>query len=198
VGNALAVGSPSFVLPQVMTDHQALPAAQIRAESFITYDKTDYSKNQDLPKALRQIASNPVIYRAAKLMPNGDFVVHVSKDGHYYLPGDVNGFPVAFMVDSGAASTAIPSRYALNAGIGVAIAKLVTTANGSVTIGEVSGNVLTIGNARIVDAKIMVIDKLETALLGAQVLNMLNITYSEGIMTIKAIDKVKSNPPSKN
>ena len=186
------------MLPQLSLDSQALHPTIDKPTQFITYDKTDCSKNQDLPKALLEIASNPVIYRAAKLMPNGDFVVYVSKDGHYYLPGDLNGFPVRFMVDTGAASAAIPTRDALNAGIGVAIAKLVNTANGSITIGEVSGNELTIGSSRIVDAKIMVIDKLETALLGAEVLNMLNITYSQGIMTIKAIDKIKSNTPSKN
>ncbi len=174
-----------------------MPVSIDKPISFITYDKTDYSKAQDLPKTLREIANRPIIYKAAKLMPNGDFVVHVSKDGHYYISGDVNGYPVRFMVDSGASSTSIPTRYALNAGIGVAIAKLVNTASGSITIGESSGNVLTIGNTSIVDAKIMVIDKLEDALLGADVLNILNTTYSDGIMTIKALDKIKSNTPSK-
>ena len=193
-----AAGASIFALPQLSLDSQALPPPIDKPTQFITYDQTDYSQNQDLPKALRDLASHPVIYRAAKLMPNGDFVVHVSKDGHYYLHGDLNGYPMRFMVDTGAASTAIPTRLALNAGIGVAIAKLVNTANGSVTIGEVSGNVLTIGNTHIVDAKIMVIDKLENALLGAEVLNMLNVTYLQGIMTIKAIDKIKSNMLPKN
>jgi aspartyl protease family protein len=188
--SSLAAAPPSFVLPQVMTDHPALPASQARAEQFITYDKTDYSKNQDLPKALRQIASNPLIYRAVKLMPNGDLVVYVSPDGHYYIPGDVNGFAVRFMVDSGAATSSIPARYALNAGIGVAVAKLVNTADGQITIGETSGNVITIGNARIANARIMVIDKLQAALLGAEVLNLFDISYSQGVMTIKAIEKI--------
>lgn len=181
-----------------MVDTTALSAAQINPESFITYDKTDYSKNPDLPKALREIANHPVIYRAAKLMPNGDLVVYVSQDGHYYLPGDVNGFPVRFMVDTGSATTAIPMEYALNSGIAVGIAKLVNTADGPITIGEASGNVVTIGNARIANARIMVIDKLQSPLLGVEVLNMLDIAYSQGIMTIKAIEKIKPNTLPKN
>ncbi|MBU3539636.1 TIGR02281 family clan AA aspartic protease [Polynucleobacter sp. UK-Gri1-W3] len=192
-----AADNSNFVLPQPSLDSQTVPVSIDKPISFITYDKTDYSKAQDLPKTLREIANHPIIYKAAKLMPNGDFVVHISKDGHYYIPGDVNGYPVRFMVDSGAASTAIPPRFALNAGIGVAIAKLVNTANGSINIGESPGNTVTIGNTSIVDAEIMVIDKLEGALLGADVLNILNTTYSEGIMTIKALDKIKSNTPSK-
>ncbi|MDO8713718.1 MAG: TIGR02281 family clan AA aspartic protease [Polynucleobacter sp.] len=193
-----AADNSNFVLPQLSLDTQALPPPINKPTSFITYDKTDYSKAQDLAKTLREIANHPIIYKAAKLMPNGDLVVHVSKDGHYYIPGDVNGFPVRFMVDTGAASVAIPTRYALNAGIGVAIAKLVNTADGQITIGESLGNTVTIGNTQIANAHIMVIDKLETALLGAEVLNILNITYSQGIMTIRALDKIKPNTLPKN
>jgi aspartyl protease family protein len=119
-------------------------------------------------------------------MPNGDYVVQVSPDGHYYLSGEVNGFPVRFMVDSGAATSSLPMRLALDAGIRVGISKRVNTADGLINIGETSGNVITIGGRSIANAHIMVIDKLETALLGAEILNMLDLSYSKGVMTIKA------------
>jgi aspartyl protease family protein len=119
-------------------------------------------------------------------MPNGDYVVQVSPDGHYYLSGEVNGFPVRFMVDSGAATSSLPMRLALDAGIRVGISRRVNTADGPINIGETSGNVITIGGRSIANTHIMVIDKLETALLGAEILNMLDLSYSKGVMTIKA------------
>lgn len=131
-------------------------------------------------------------------MKNGDFVVNVSPDGHYYIPGGVNGFPVMFMVDSGAAYSSIPLRHARNAGIRVGISKSVNTANGLVDVGETAGNIITLGTLGIANVHLLVISNLETALLGAEVLNTLDISYAVGVMTIKAIDKVKSNTPSKN
>jgi len=122
-------------------------------------------------------------------MKNGDFVVNVSPDGHYHIPGGVNGFPVIFMVDSGAAYSSIPLRLARNAGIRVGISKPVNTANGLVNVGETSGNTITLGTLGIANVHVLVISGLETALLGAEVLNTLDISYAAGVMTIKAVKK---------
>lgn len=186
---ALAAGAVNFVLPPVTADLSTLPPPTEKSDTFITYDKTDYSQNQNIPKVLREISSHPISYKAPKLMPNGDFEVYIARDGHYYISGAVNGFPVGFMVDSGAAFCSIPTRLAINSGISVAIAELVNTADGQISVGKTSGNNIVIGNARIANTHILVIDKLETPLLGAEVLNILDITYSKGVMTIKPIVK---------
>ena len=186
VSDAFAAGTSHFVLSQVTLDSPALSFSTEKPASFIIYDGKSYERNQSLTKDLNDAASRPFIHRAAKNMPNGNFVGHVSPDGHYYIPGDVNGFPVRFLVDSGAAYSSIPTRLALDAGMRVGVAKLVNTADGQVAIGETSGNVITIGSARIANVHIMVMDKLQTALLGAETLNALDISYSKGVMTIKA------------
>ena len=188
MANTLAAGSSHFVLPQLSLDSQELPLPPPKNNpiSFITYDGANWGQSQNLTKDLGEAASHPRIHRSAKLMPNGDYVIQVSPDGHYYLSGEVNGFPVRFMVDSGAATSSLPMRLALDAGIRAAISRRVNTADGPINIGETSGNVITIGGRKIANAHIMVIDKLQTALLGAEILNMLDISYSKGVMTIKA------------
>lgn len=166
--------------------------------SFISYDGSNWADGKNQTKYLHEAASNPVKKISPGQMKNGDFVVHVSPDGHYYIPGGVNGFPVMFMVDSGAAYSSIPLRHARNAGIRVGISKSVNTANGLVNVGETSGNIITFGTLGIANVNILVISVLETALLGAEVLNTLDISYAAGVMTIKAIDKVKPNTLPKN
>jgi aspartyl protease family protein len=180
VGNALAAGGSHFVLPQLSFDSQELPVPpKNNTTSFIVYDGASWGQSQNLTKDLSEAASHPRIHKSAKLMPNGDYVVRVSPDGHYYLSGEVNGFPVRFMVDSGAATSSLPMRLALDAGIRVGVSKQVKIADGPINIGETSGNVITIAGRSIANTHIMVIDKLETALLGAEVLNMLDLSYSK-------------------
>ena len=42
-----------------------------------------------------------------------------SADGHYYVPGAVNGFSVVFLIDTGATVSSLPDQFARNAGIRV-------------------------------------------------------------------------------
>jgi aspartyl protease family protein len=195
---AVAQNNSSFRLPPVMADVPALPPPIDKPISFISYDGSNWADGKNQTKDLHEAASNPVNKTLPAQMKNGDFVVHVSPDGHYYIPGGVNGFPVRFMVDSGAVYSSIPLRLARNVGIRVGISKPVNTANGLVNVGETSGNIITLGTLGFTNVHVLVISGLETALLGAEVLNTLDISYAAGVMTIKAIDKVKSNTLSKD
>ena len=98
-GNVLA-DSSSFVLPPVISDFKVLPTSQAKLASYIAYDATNYNNSQDLQKDLSEASDRPVILKPGKLMANGDYVVNISPDGHYYLSGSINGFPVNFMVDT--------------------------------------------------------------------------------------------------
>lgn len=157
-----------------------------------------WAQSQNLAQDLTEASSHPVIFKPAITMPNGDLVVHISPDGHYYIPGSINGFPIRFLVDSGAAVSSIETRLALNAGMKVGISEAVNTANGQVAIGKTSGNLIEIGSARIANAHIMVMDNLVTALIGAEVLNVLDISYSKGVMTIKKVEATKPGALVKN
>jgi aspartyl protease family protein len=189
MGNlALAQGHSSFQLPQLSLDSQALPPPTNKKPiTFIAYDGSDWTEEKNQTKNLEHAASNPRKKVAPVQMQNGEFVVNVSPDGHYYIPGGVNGFPVMFMVDSGAVYSSIPLRLARNAGIRVGISNSVNTANGLVNVGQTSGNIITFGTIGIADVHVLVISGLETALLGAEVLNTLDISYRAGVMTIKAV-----------
>lgn len=52
-----------------------------------------------------------------KMLFYGQQMIKRSPDGHYYLPGKVNGTPVVFMLDTGASVTFISSQTAISAGI---------------------------------------------------------------------------------
>jgi len=192
-------GASNFVFPQLSLDSQALPPpADKKPISFISYDGSNWRNGKNQTKDLDDAASHPSNQISPAQMQNGDFVVNVSPDGHYYIPGGVNGFPVRFMVDSGAAFSSIPLRIARNAGIRVGISKPVNTANGLVDVGETSGNIITFGTLGIANAHVLVISGLETALLGAEVLNTLDISYRAGVMTIKVVEKIKPTMLPKN
>lgn len=71
------------------------------------------------PQSVRP-AEGPVNVTAqadGKMLFYGQQMIKRSPDGHYYLPGKVNGTPVVFMLDTGASVTFISSQTALNAGI---------------------------------------------------------------------------------
>mgnify|MGYP002378241064 CR=1 FL=1 len=57
-----------------------------------------------------------------------------TRDGHYFSGGTVNGFPVVFMVDTGATNVAISSNTAARAGIKNCTARMFSTANGTVQV----------------------------------------------------------------
>jgi aspartyl protease family protein len=159
-----------------------------KSASFIAYDGRDLSANQNIAD-LNEDVTHPFIRRPGRLMPNGDYEVQVSIDGHYYISGAVNGFPVRFMVDSGAASSSIDLQIAKNAGMRVGMATPINTADGQIIAGVTEGNLITIPNGNIANARIMVLEGTRSVLLGADVLNALDISYSKGMMTIKAIKK---------
>lgn len=121
--------------------------------------------------------------KAAKLFRNGDFVVYASPDGRYYVPGKVNGFPVRLMVDSGSDVSLLPTSLAQQAGI----SQLIKTADGELIEFKKSHNIIRIGNRYINNAHVLAVDRLETSRLGSDVLNQLDITYANGMMTIKRI-----------
>jgi predicted aspartyl protease len=149
----------------------------------------------ELNDALSKSTDDLAIFRAPKLMPNNDFVVSVSPDGHYYVPATINGFSVPLMVDSGADVSLIPASLALKTGISQSI----KMPDGQTIDYKKSANIIKIGNSYVNNARILAKDQLEMPRLGSDALNMLDISYVKGVMTIKPIDGViKSNALLKN
>lgn len=61
-----------------------------------------------------------------------ELVIPVSRDGHYYLDGAVNGVPLRFMIDTGASYVAVGVQFARSAGLPEGIPGYFSTANGRV------------------------------------------------------------------
>lgn len=62
-----------------------------------------------------------------------EVVLQRNKFGHYVTSGEVNGYPVEFMLDTGATDVAIPARLADKLGLKRGQATKYRTANGIVT-----------------------------------------------------------------
>jgi aspartyl protease family protein len=61
-----------------------------------------------------------------------EIVIPVSRDGHYYLDGAVNGVPLRFMIDTGASYVSVGAEFARSAGLPEGIPGYFSTANGTV------------------------------------------------------------------
>lgn len=58
--------------------------------------------------------------------------IPVARDGHFYLPGAVNGVPVTFLVDTGASYVTVDATLARSAGLGDGTPAMFSTAAGPV------------------------------------------------------------------
>jgi len=61
-----------------------------------------------------------------------EIVIPVSRDGHYYLDGAVNGVPLRYMIDTGASYVSVGAEFARSAGLPEGIPGYFSTANGTV------------------------------------------------------------------
>ena len=79
----------------------------------------------------------------------GETRVELSPDGHYWLNAEVNGVPARFLVDTGATLTAISEPTARAAGLEQRRDRLpvmMTTANGTISVGTTTIEELRFGN----------------------------------------------------
>lgn len=108
-----------------------------------------------------------------------------SPDGHFYISGTVNGFPVVWMVDTGASHSAIPMHVARNAGVRVGVAVQMETAGGKAQGALSYGNEIGIGAIRIDGVQVSMSPKLSVALLGASALQRMNVSQAGDVMVIR-------------
>lgn len=92
-----------------------------------------------------------------QVVEGGETRVELSRDGHFWLQGEMNGYPARFLVDTGATLTAISAETAQAAGLEGRAGGLpvrMQTANGAVAARLTSIDELRFGNvtARGLDA----------------------------------------------
>lgn len=117
---------------------------------------------------------------------SGAIELRKAPDGHFHWPGTVNGIAVDFLVDTGATGTAIPQALAARAGL-VAEGSVRSSTAGGVVQGTLARADVTLqGGVRATRLRVAVLPRLESPLLGMDVLAKMRFTQSDGVLRLEA------------
>ena len=108
----------------------------------------------------------------------GETRVELAPDGHYWLNAEVNGVPARFLVDTGATLTAISEPTARAAGLEQRSDRLpvmMTTANGTISVGTTTVDELRFGNVAAFGLDAVIAPNIgETNVIGMNLLSRLS------------------------
>lgn len=110
--------------------------------------------------------------------------IPVSRDGHFYLSAEGNGFPVVFLVDSGATNVSFPAHYMKNLNVQRCVSVTTNTANGVARGCRTTINQLKIGPYTINNVNAVFMEKLNTPLLGMNVLNKFSMYHVDDVLQL--------------
>jgi aspartyl protease family protein len=114
-------------------------------------------------------------------------VLNRQRDGHYYADGEINGMPVAFLVDTGASDVALSSAVARTLGLDFGPEIIVMTAAGPVRGWMTRLDRIQVGPLLLRNVRATITDKLgEQALLGMSFLKNFSM-IQEGDTLILAV-----------
>lgn len=119
---------------------------------------------------------------------NGSISLRQTGNGHYFVSGSVNGFPIVYMLDTGASITSISQKTAADAGIQTCTAQNFDTANGVARGCVATIREITFGNFSIKNAQVAIMPNMSGALLGMNVLSYVRMEQQGDIMRISAND----------
>lgn len=107
-------------------------------------------------------------------------------DGHFHWPGRVNGVAVDFLVDTGATSTALPLALAQEAGLLLEGSMRSSTAGGVVDGRTARADVALQGGVVAERLRVAVLPRLDSPLLGMDVISKLRLSQRDGVLTLEA------------
>jgi len=121
----------------------------------------------------------------ASFSATGDVIeIRRSDDGHYHWPGTLNGRAVDFLVDTGATGVAIPAELARELGLQAEGSVRSSTAGGSVIGQVVRADLVLDGGVRAERLRMVALPRLESPLLGMDVLGRLPWQQQGGALRI--------------
>lgn len=115
---------------------------------------------------------------------DGSMEVQRQPNGHFYLPGTLEGVPLTFMVDTGASVTSINNEMARQAGIRNCKEMQFQTANGTANGCIALVSRMTLGNFVLENITVAVMPNMEVNLLGANVLRHFQVSQGDTSMQI--------------
>lgn len=121
----------------------------------------------------------------AKEGTRGEIVIPRSSDGHYYVQGSINGFPVDFMIDTGASVVAISNELSRAANLPAGVPANFSTAGGMVSGEIVSGQTVEAGGIRVEGLSVSVGLHGKTALLGQNFLRKVDVIQSNDTLILR-------------
>ena len=163
----------------------SFPAVAQQSISYTVLDGSAYKGDQ-----LKWAVAHPV-FAEPPTSKDGWYSVHKSADGHFYLSGSLNGYPVVFLVDTGSTKTAVGLSIARNAGIRAGLTGKSQTANGVGAIATSSGNQIDIGPFGFSGIEVIVTltQNMPTlALLGMDILKQFQMHQTKDTLMLKIDD----------
>jgi aspartyl protease family protein len=119
----------------------------------------------------------------------GEMILNADRDGHYHIKGQINGYPVEFLVDTGATYVALPQSIADRLHITGRYPITMSTANGEVTGSLTRLQQLSFGEFTLKDVKAVISPGSDDGLvlLGMNVLSQFNIVQQDKKLMLKRI-----------
>ena len=116
--------------------------------------------------------------RQLQIAPGAELVLQRNRSGHYVFPGEINGQPVSFLLDTGATLVSVPAHLADRLGLVAGAPQQSVTANGTVMTRATQIGQLAFGPFRLSDVRANLNPGMtdDQILLGMSVLRQLEFT----------------------
>lgn len=115
-----------------------------------------------------------------------EIAIPVSRDGHYYVDGAINGVPLRFMIDTGATFVSVGADFARKAGLPKGAPGYFSTANGSVKGEIVKDQDVKADAFRVTGLSVAVTPAQDTVgLLGQNFLRRFDVSQADGVLRLR-------------
>lgn len=138
------------------------------------------------------------IHNSNKMVPGG-IVIQADNAGHFRGTVFINGYPMPFVIDTGATSTVIPLKMAAAAGLPFGRLIPVDTAGGRVFDQSTRLDSLKIGTGEIRNLSASINQHLDEVLVGMSTLKYFHMTQESNILTLvltpyrEKVSQIESN-----
>lgn len=138
-----------------------------------------------------QARNNP--NRQLQIAPGAELTLQRSRNGHYVFPGEINGRPVTFLLDTGATLVSVPAHLAAGLKLEAGAPQQSITANGTVVTRATQIGMLAFGPFRLSDVRANINPGMRDhqILLGMSVLQQLEFTQRGDTLVLKSMDSKK-------